>query len=108
MVKLFLWFLENTGAYGERKFARDKNTSIHDVLLLQVLSSLAIMERGYLVGVFCSDVSGAFNRVCAEKTTKKLTIMHLHLNIHGLLVSSLEPRVENGRREEIHARYAAL
>ena len=62
--KLFQRFLENSGAYGKRQFAYGKGTSIHDALLLSVLSWLAMMERGYLVGVFCSDVSGAFDRVC--------------------------------------------
>ena len=91
--KLFQRFLENSGAYGMRQFAYGKGTSIHDALLLSVLSWLSMMERGYLVGVFCSDVSGAFDRVCAERMAKKLATMHLHPNIHGLLVSWLEPRV---------------
>ena len=90
---LFQRFLERSGAYGERQFAYGKGTSVHDALLLSVLSWLLLMEHGFLVGVYCSDVSGAFDRVCAKRMTKKLAAMHLHPKIHGLLASWLEPRV---------------
>ena len=51
------------------------------------------MEFGNVVGLYCSDVSGAFDRVCAKRLADKLATLHLHPKIHGLLVSWLAPRV---------------
>ena len=91
--KLFQRFLEKSGAYGDRQFAYGKGKGVRDALALSVLSWLLAMEFGNVVGLYCSDVSGAFDRVCAKRLADKLATLHLHPKIHGLLVSWLAPRV---------------
>ena len=44
------------------------------------------------MGVYCSDVSGAFDKVCADRIAAKLATLHLHPRVHALLASWLAPR----------------
>ena len=44
------------------------------------------------VGVFCSDVSGAFDRVSRERLMKKIALTGLHTNLAGFLASWLSDR----------------
>ena len=57
-----------------------------------MLSWLSSLENGYLLGLYCSDVSGAFNRVSEERVADKLRRLGLHPHIVGLLLSWFEPR----------------
>ena len=50
---------------------------------------LLLMEEGFAVGLFCSDVKGAFDRVAAERLTAKLTQTGLHADVVGFLASWL-------------------
>ena len=91
--KLFLPKLQQSGAFGDRQFAYSIGRGHRDALALSVLSWLLSMEKGNLVGLYCSDVSGAFDRVCEQRLTEKLSRTGLHPRIIGLLRSWLEPRV---------------
>ena len=88
----FQRFLERSGAYGQRQFAYGKGKSVRDALALSLLSWLLALELGHVIGLYCSDVSGAFDRVEAERLAKKLATLHLHPQIYALLSSWLEPR----------------
>ena len=50
------------------------------------------MEEGFAVGLFCSDVKGAFDRVSAGRLTAKLTKTGLHADVVGFLASWLSDR----------------
>ena len=45
-----------------------------------------------MVRLYCSDVSGAFDRVCEARLADKLRRLGLHPQIFGLLLSWLAPR----------------
>ena len=62
--KLFLPQLQLANGFGERQFAYSIGKGLRDALALSVLSWLLGLERGCLIGLYCSDVSGAFDRVC--------------------------------------------
>ncbi len=85
--------LEKSGAYGTRQFAYSKKRSYGDALALSLLTWLLALEHGHVVALYCSDVSGAFDRVCAQRLGAKLAKLGLHPKIHKLLVSWLEPRI---------------
>lgn len=50
------------------------------------------IEHGQLVALYCSDVSGAFDRVCASRLVQEPASQRLHPRIRAMLSSWLEPR----------------
>ena len=64
---LFIPFLEASQAYGPNQFAYSKGRGHKDTLTINVCSWILLLELGFLVGVCCSHVKGAFDRVSAEK-----------------------------------------
>ena len=89
---VILPWLEATGAYGPHQYAYAKRRGYKDVLAVNVCSWLLLLEEGLAVGLFCSDVSGAFDRVSGARLTKKLTATGLHPDIIGFLASWLADR----------------
>ena len=90
---VFIPWAEGSGAYGPRQFAYAKGMSYKDVLALNVCTWLSLMDRGFLVGVYCSDVSGAFDRVEMERLCAKLRASGPHESVVAFLASWLEDRV---------------
>ncbi len=90
--RLFLPKLQSSGVYGEKQFAYSTGRGHQDALALSVLTWLQSLEGGQMVALYCSDVSGAFDRVCEERLGGKLERSGLHPRILKLLKSWLEPR----------------
>ncbi len=90
---VFIPWVEKVGAYGPRQVAYAKGTSYKDVLALNVCSWLSLMDRNFLVGLYCSDVSGAFDRVSCERLSAKLRAAGLHDRVVNFLCSWLDDRV---------------
>ncbi len=90
--RLFLPKLQSDGVYGEKQFAYSTGRGHQDALALSVLSWLQSLEEGKMVALYCSDVSGAFDRVCEERIGEKLERSGLHPQVLKLLKSWLEPR----------------
>ena len=89
---LVLPWLEATGAYGPHQYAYTKRRGYKDVLAVNVCKWILLLEQGMAVGVFCSDVSGAFDRVSRERLLKKIALTGLHTNLAGFLASWLSDR----------------
>ena len=64
--------VSETGGFGENQFAYDKNRGCRDALALLVLSFLSGFIKKQRFGLYCSDVSGAFDKVQAERMIKRL------------------------------------
>ncbi len=90
--RLFLPKLQASGAFGSNQFAYSTGRGHLDALALSTLSWLLSLERGNLVALYCSDVSGAFDRVWESRLVSKLERSGLHPRILALLKSWLEPR----------------
>ncbi len=90
---LFQPHFEKAGLYGPRQFAYMKGRGHRDALLLNVLQWLLWLELGNIVGLYCSDVSGAFDRVCKELLGYKLRSSGLPSRIVAVLESWLDDRV---------------
>ena len=84
---------ESKDVYGPNQFAYGKGKGDKDTLTVNVCNWLLLMEQGHAVGLFCSDVSGAFDRVDSEKLRQKLLNSGLHVQVVELLASWLEDRV---------------
>ena len=77
---------------GENQFAYSKRKGSRDVLALLSLRWLKALENGHKVLVYCSDVSGAFDKVSRERLLDKLAAKGIHPMLVKLLGSWLEPR----------------
>ena len=90
---LFIPFLELNDAYGPHQHAYGKRKGYQDVLLINVCQWLLLLETRHMLYVYCSDVSGAVDKVCKERLCQKLDRLGLHEDIYGFLRNSLEDKV---------------
>ena len=85
------WAVDNT-LFGPNQYAYTTARSHKDALAVNTCSWLLSLEKGQLVALYCSDVSGAFDRVRATRLQVKLQRSGLHRQVVALLESWLEER----------------
>ena len=84
--------LTQTLAFGPRQFAYTAERGARDALATMVLTWLWALAAGRKVAVYCSDVSGAFDRVRMGRLLQKLGNKGLHPKIVAVLASWLRRR----------------
>ena len=92
---VFIPWVEANGVFGPHQYAYSKRKGYKDVLIVNVCSWISLLERGLLVGVYCSDVAGAFDRVSCDRLCAKLQASGLHPKVVSFLASWLEDRVSS-------------
>ncbi len=90
---VFIPWAENMELYGPNQYAYAKGKGHKDTLTVNVCSWILAMEQGQMVGLYCSDVSGAFDRVERDRLCEKLRVSGLHPKVVAFLASWLEDRV---------------
>ena len=85
------WAVDDT-LFGPNQYAYTTARSHKDALAVNTCSWLLSLEKGQLVALYCSDVSGAFDRVRATRLQVKLQRSGLHRQVVALLESWLEER----------------
>ncbi len=93
VASLLVPWLENNGAFGPHQYAYTKRRGYKDVLTINVCSWLLALEKQELVALYCSDVSGAFDRVSKERLGEKLSRQGLNPCLLSLLKSWLQDRL---------------
>jgi len=89
---LFQPFLQRTGAYGRNQFAYSSGKSYEDALASNTMAWTLAISQKKRVGLYCSDVSGAFDRVSSRILVPKLFAAGLHPRILKVLDSWLDER----------------
>ncbi len=79
-------------AFGVAQFAYRKAHGARDAILYYVLSWIASLNEGSKVGIYCSDVQGAFDRVDAEILMSKLASLNLNVKLLNVIRSWLRNR----------------
>ena len=74
------------------QYAYSTKRSRKDTLATNVCGWLRAMENGDAVGLYCSDVSGAFDRVRRSRLLRKLELCGLPASVVSFLASWLENR----------------
>ena len=74
----FLPRLISLNVFGKNQFAYRVAHGARDALLFLVCSWLQILADGGRIGLYCSDVSGAFDRVSASYLIDKLRRLSIH------------------------------
>jgi hypothetical protein len=89
---LFMPFLLKNNAFGPNQYAYIPERGARDALANLLLIWLTSIARGRKVAVYCSDVSGAFDRVSLDRLAKKLRSKKVHPAVVDVLVSWLRNR----------------
>ncbi len=90
--KAFLPWIYRHDKFGTNQYAYGQGKSHRDALAVNVFSWLLKLEEGDIVALYCSDVSGAFDRVRRERLLAKLSASGIHPTILRFLASWLEDR----------------
>jgi len=90
--RVFAKLLEGRLEFGPRQFAYKKGHGHRDALLFNICSWLSCLESGCRVGLYCSDVSGAFDKVDREYATRKVRSAGLPRQLASVLESWLDDR----------------
>ena len=85
-------FISRIQAFGPQQYAYTIGRGARDALALLVLQWTQAIAFGFKVAVYCSDVSGAFDRVPAERLIAKLRSKKIHPVIVNVLSSWLRQR----------------
>ena len=85
-------YLRDVSAFGPNQFAYTVGRGARDALALLMMTWLQALATGRKVAVYCSDVSGAFDRVPLKRLAAKLKQKGLHPQIVTVLVSWLQRR----------------
>ena len=79
-------------AFGAAQFAYRKGHGARDAVLFYALSWIAGLNDGSKMGIYCSDVAGAFDRVDSELLMEKLTSFNLNERLLRVIRSWLRDR----------------
>ena len=88
-------FLEKSGVYGPSQFAYRIGHGYRDALAYVTFNWVWALGLGKRVAVYCSDVSGAFDRVSAPKLLAKLSSAGVHPDLLKVLAAWLQERSAN-------------
>ena len=78
--------------FGENQYAYSVQRSHRDALAVDVFNWLLMLEIGQAIGLYCSDVSGAFDRVRQERIMMKLRDSGFDSRVVDFLESWLRDR----------------
>ena len=90
--ELFLPFLEIINAAGPNQFAYRKNRGLRDALAFNSMVWIYFVRTGHKIALYCSDVSGAFDRVPTERLLAKLRNSGVHPKLVKVIESWLGER----------------
>ena len=77
---------------GANQYAYLKRRGYKDALATNVCTWLLALENGEAIGLYCSDVAGAFDRVRSERLVSKLEVLGLPNTVVRFLESWLQQR----------------
>ena len=89
---LYVPHLTATLGLGPNQFAYTKKRGARDALAMLTTLWIEALAAGRKVAIYCSDVSGAFDRVKMDRLVAKLHAKKMHPKIVAVLVSWLRQR----------------
>ena len=85
-------YCQSTNAYGDSQFAFQKGVSCNDLVAALTCSWILAVENREKVGVYLSDISGAFDKVETGRLLAKLKAAGFNDELLRFLASYLEAR----------------
>ena len=90
--RLWIPYLQPSGALGRHQFAYRKQTGYRDALAFNVCSWIWSLAHNKRVALHCADVSGAFDKVRQQRLISKLQATGLHSDLVRVISSWLDGR----------------
>jgi len=88
-------YISQTLAFGPNQFAYSEGRGARDALAFLTLVWIKALALGRKIGVYCSDVSGAFDRVSLTRLVAKLRAKKLNPKLVSVLESWLRQRTSH-------------
>lgn len=85
-------FICRLDLFGENQFAYSQGRGARDAVAFLTLTWILAFDERRKVGVFCSDVQGAFDRVRKDRMVEKLESSGIPSKLSAVLASWLEDR----------------
>ena len=85
-------FFDRIGAFGADQWAFRKKRSCRDLVALLVCRWLWALDQGFKVGIYLSDVSGAFDKVDRDILVRRLRSIGLSASLVDFFSDYLAPR----------------
>ena len=95
LVPSFVSSFSTSGNFGSNPFAYQQERGARDAVALLVLDWIMSISKRRKVGVYCSDVSGAFDKVEMKRMVRKLRATGLHESLIAIFESWLRTRPAN-------------
>ena len=92
LATLLTSYFEASGAYGKTQWGFRKRRSCRDLVAMLTAKWILSFHRGKRVGVYLSDISGAFDRVSTPLLLRKLQKKGVAADLLRLLESYLQTR----------------
>lgn len=89
---VFVPYLDKAGIFGRSQWAFRPGHSCRDLITLKFAQWIRDIGRGRRIGLFLSDISGAFDRVDSEILLRKCAAAGLGDKVCGFLRAFLAPR----------------
>ena len=84
--------MESIETCGPLQFAYRKERGLRDDLSFNLMSWIMMFHLGKRVALYCSDVSGAFDRVSTNRLCNKLKACGIHQQVLDIIRSWLGTR----------------
>ena len=94
--------------FGDRQFAYTPGRGHRDALLLNIMEWILWLEDGYQIGLYDSDVSGAFDKVDHILLCRKLRATGMPKKLYQVLASWLDDRLSQVATEGLSSDPRAL
>ena len=91
--KLFDSYSLRSGAYGVNQFAFQRGLSCSDLVVTLICSWMLALQDGKRIGVYLSDISGAFDKVDTDFLLAKIAAAGFNHDFMEFLRSYLTPRI---------------
>ena len=85
-------FFDRIGAFGADQWAFRKKRSCRDLVALQICRWLWALDQGFKVGIYLSDISGAFDKVDRDILLRRLRSIGLSVSLVDFFFDYLAPR----------------
>ena len=95
IASLLVPFLDRVGAFGRDQWGFRKRHSVRDLVALLICRWLWALDNGFKVGIYLSDISGAFDRVDRDILSEYLRQHGISDSMFRFLYSYLAPRNAN-------------
>lgn len=85
--------MEKSNAFGHNQFAYRKNKGYRDAIAFNVCSWIMAFNKKMQIALYCSNVSGAFDRVCKKRLLKQLRNARLQPQLLQVFEAWLTERI---------------